>query len=108
MVEHHNVVHLVTNSALPQLTATSATAYLSNPAFDATTWEVWAALLQGLKLLLIPNAVLLDSSVKWIQSIRYLMSKGVTEFLEIGPGNVLTRLMQQTDHQHTTREGVNI
>lgn len=34
-------------------------------------------------------------SVQWTQSIRYLMSRGVTELKEIGPGNVLTRLVQQ-------------
>lgn len=34
-------------------------------------------------------------SVKWTESIRYLMGKGLNEFLEIGPGNVLTRLVGQ-------------
>ncbi len=34
-------------------------------------------------------------SVQWTQSIRYLMSLGVTQFSEMGPGNVLTRLVQQ-------------
>jgi malonyl CoA-acyl carrier protein transacylase len=35
------------------------------------------------------------SSVLWTQSIRYLIGKGVTEFKETGPGNVLTKLIQQ-------------
>ena len=34
-------------------------------------------------------------SVLWTQSIRYLASQGVSEFKEIGPGNVLTKLIQQ-------------
>src|SRR5579864_621869 len=34
-------------------------------------------------------------SVQWTQSIRFLMNKGVTQFSEMGPGNVLTRLVQQ-------------
>jgi malonyl CoA-acyl carrier protein transacylase len=34
-------------------------------------------------------------SVQWTASIRYLESLGVSEFKEIGPGNVLTRLVQQ-------------
>ncbi len=34
-------------------------------------------------------------SVKWTESIRYLMGKGVKEFKEIGPGTVLTRLVDQ-------------
>jgi malonyl CoA-acyl carrier protein transacylase len=38
---------------------------------------------------------LITRSVQWTQSIRYLVSQGVTAFKEIGPGNVLTRLVQQ-------------
>jgi trans-AT polyketide synthase/acyltransferase/oxidoreductase domain-containing protein len=34
-------------------------------------------------------------SVKWTESIRYLMGKGVKEFKEIGPGTVLTSLVAQ-------------
>jgi malonyl CoA-acyl carrier protein transacylase len=37
----------------------------------------------------------ITSSVKWTQSFRYLVNQGVTEFKEVGPGNVLTRLTQQ-------------
>lgn len=33
--------------------------------------------------------------VLWTQSIRYMKREGVTEFKEIGPGNVLTKLVQQ-------------
>lgn len=32
-------------------------------------------------------------SVNWTESIRYLMGKGVTKFEEIGPGNVLSKLI---------------
>jgi malonyl CoA-acyl carrier protein transacylase len=38
---------------------------------------------------------LITRSVQWTQSIRYLVSQGVTAFKEIGPGNVLTRLVHQ-------------
>jgi malonyl CoA-acyl carrier protein transacylase len=33
--------------------------------------------------------------VRWAQSVRYLLDRGVTEFCELGPGRVLTRLIQQ-------------
>jgi malonyl CoA-acyl carrier protein transacylase len=36
-------------------------------------------------------------SVQWIDSIRYLTSQGVGEFKEIGPGTVLTRLIQEIE-----------
>jgi malonyl CoA-acyl carrier protein transacylase len=33
--------------------------------------------------------------VQWTDSIRHLLAEGASEFKEIGPGNVLTRLIQQ-------------
>jgi malonyl CoA-acyl carrier protein transacylase len=37
----------------------------------------------------------ISGSVLWTQSIRYLLGQGVTEFKEMGPGNVLTKLLKQ-------------
>jgi malonyl CoA-acyl carrier protein transacylase len=37
----------------------------------------------------------ITQSVLWAQSVRFLIGKGVTEFRETGPGNVLTRMVQQ-------------
>jgi malonyl CoA-acyl carrier protein transacylase len=37
----------------------------------------------------------IDHSVQWTQSVRFLIGQGVTQFSEIGPGNVLTRMVQQ-------------
>ncbi len=36
------------------------------------------------------------SSVKWFQSVEYMANHGVDTFIEIGPKNVLTKLIQQT------------
>jgi malonyl CoA-acyl carrier protein transacylase len=33
--------------------------------------------------------------VHWTQTIQYLASRGVRDFRELGPGNVLARLIQQ-------------
>jgi trans-AT polyketide synthase, acyltransferase and oxidoreductase domains len=33
--------------------------------------------------------------VRWIETIEYLLRQGVSEFEEIGPGNVLTKLVRQ-------------
>ncbi|MEO8380291.1 MAG: ACP S-malonyltransferase [Acidobacteriota bacterium] len=38
-------------------------------------------------------------SVQWTRSIRFLIGQGVTQFTEIGPGNVLTRMTQQIQQQ---------
>jgi len=38
-------------------------------------------------------------SVRWMDSVRYLAAQGVSEFREIGPGNVLTRMVQQIQQQ---------
>jgi [acyl-carrier-protein] S-malonyltransferase len=40
-------------------------------------------------------------SVKWDQSMRVLVSKGIQTFVEIGPGRVLCGLMRQIDRSKT-------
>lgn len=37
----------------------------------------------------------INHSVKWTDSIRYLMKKSHMEFEEVGPGNVLTGLIHR-------------
>ncbi|PYP93406.1 MAG: [acyl-carrier-protein] S-malonyltransferase [Candidatus Angelobacter sp. Gp1-AA117] len=39
------------------------------------------------------------SSVQWTQTVRFLMSQGVTQFSEMGPGNVLTKSVQQIQQE---------
>jgi malonyl CoA-acyl carrier protein transacylase len=44
------------------------------------------------------KALLVDQirhSVRWVQVVRYLLERGVTEFTEVGPGNVLARMVQE-------------
>lgn len=47
---------------------------------------------EGIKTLLVKQ---IAGSVRWTQSIRFLLNQGVTEFKELGPGAVLTKLVQQ-------------
>jgi [acyl-carrier-protein] S-malonyltransferase len=42
-------------------------------------------------------------SVKWDQSMRLLIEKGVQTFVEVGPGKVLCGLMRQIDRSKTCR-----
>ena len=37
----------------------------------------------------------ITSSVRWQESVEYLAKQGCEDFIEIGPGNVLTKLIQQ-------------
>lgn len=41
-------------------------------------------------------------AVKWDQSIRLLIAKGVHTFIEVGPGKVLSGLMRQIDRSKTS------
>jgi [acyl-carrier-protein] S-malonyltransferase len=39
----------------------------------------------------------LTSPVRWVESVRYMIDQGVTEFVEIGPKDVLKKLMRRID-----------
>jgi [acyl-carrier-protein] S-malonyltransferase len=41
------------------------------------------------------------ASVKWDQSMRLLIARGVQTFIEVGPGKVLCGLMRQIDRSKT-------
>lgn len=47
----------------------------------------------------------LTSRVRWTESIRWMISQGVTTFIEIGSGNVLTGLLRRIDR---SVEGLNL
>jgi [acyl-carrier-protein] S-malonyltransferase len=36
----------------------------------------------------------LTSTVRWVESVQYMIAQGVTTFVEIGPKNVLTGLIK--------------
>ncbi|KAI0435294.1 hypothetical protein F5Y09DRAFT_336776 [Xylaria sp. FL1042] len=62
MVEHRSIVRLVKESnIIPRLPSAAKVAHLSNIAFDAATWEIYAALLNGGTLVCIDYMTALDS-----------------------------------------------
>jgi amino acid adenylation domain-containing protein len=60
MVEHRSVVRLIVGTTYVQLDASDCIAHCASPAFDAATWEIWAALLNGARLAVIPPSVVLE------------------------------------------------
>lgn len=45
----------------------------------------------------------LTSPVRWVESVQYMISQGVQLFIELGPKNVLSRLINQIDPHVQTR-----
>jgi malonyl CoA-acyl carrier protein transacylase len=70
--------------AAPQIPVISNVTAQPYPASNAS---------ESVKSLLVKQ---MAQSVQWTQSVRFLMGRGVTEFKEMGPGNVLAKSVQQT------------
>lgn len=56
---HRSIVRLVCNTEYVQLGPTDRVAHASNPAFDAATFEIWGALLNGARLVVLPKEAVL-------------------------------------------------
>ena len=61
-VRHRGITRLVRNTNYVEIDTTDCVAQISNPAFDAATFEVWGALANGASLVIIPRDVALDAS----------------------------------------------
>ncbi|HET8796683.1 MAG TPA: amino acid adenylation domain-containing protein, partial [Thermoanaerobaculia bacterium] len=60
MVDHRCVNRLVINNPYFHAGGDDCFAHCANPAFDAATWEVWGALLNGARLLIVPSPVVME------------------------------------------------
>jgi amino acid adenylation domain-containing protein/thioester reductase-like protein len=63
VVPHHAIVRLVLNNGYADLNSNDHLIHYSNPAFDASTFEVWGALLNGARVVIVPQATVLDSKL---------------------------------------------
>jgi len=61
VVPHRAINRLVCNTNYITFQATDVIAHASNPAFDASTLEVWGALLNGLRVVVVDTDTLLDA-----------------------------------------------
>jgi len=70
VVSHRAVNRLVINNGYVRIGPADCIAHCSNTAFDASTFEIWGALLNGARVLIVPQPVLLD--VVWLgQVLKY-------------------------------------
>src|SRR5262249_48246440 len=61
LVPHRGVTRLVINNGYAQIDATDCVVHCSNPAFDASTFEIWGALLNGARVLIVPHPIALET-----------------------------------------------
>jgi amino acid adenylation domain-containing protein len=61
VIPHRGIARLLLNNGCTQFTADDRIAFTASPAFDASTFEMWAPLLHGACLVIVPQAVLLDA-----------------------------------------------
>ncbi|MBI6547333.1 non-ribosomal peptide synthetase [Xenorhabdus lircayensis] len=61
IIPHRAVNRLVINTEYVQIMPTDSIAHCSNPAFDASTFEIWAALLNGAKVVIVPQWIVLNA-----------------------------------------------
>ncbi len=62
MIEHRSVVNLATTLGYLDMQAGDRILQTGSPSFDATTFEIWGALLNGLTLYFVDEDVLLDAA----------------------------------------------
>jgi amino acid adenylation domain-containing protein len=73
-VEHRNILRLAVNNYFAPIDQRDCVAHCSNPAFDASTWEIWAPLLNGARVLVVAQDTVLDP----VALNRALIDGGVT------------------------------
>ena len=60
VVPHRAIARLVLNADYAALTADDGIGHASNPAFDAATFEIWGALLNGGRIVVLPKDTMLE------------------------------------------------
>ncbi|PHM37254.1 Amino acid adenylation [Xenorhabdus mauleonii] len=96
MVEHRSVLRLIINNGFADIGSDDCVAHCANTAFDASTWEIWAALLNGGRLHIVPQSVLLDPT-RFCES---LIKGGTTAlWLTVGLFNEYLDYLEPLYHQ---------
>jgi amino acid adenylation domain-containing protein len=61
IIPHGAVNRITFNAGYAEIEPTDCVSHASNPSFDASTFEIWAALLKGARVLIVPAPVVLDA-----------------------------------------------
>ncbi|MDX7988706.1 amino acid adenylation domain-containing protein [Xenorhabdus sp. 12] len=60
MVEHRNILRLIINNGFADIGPDDCIAHCANTSFDAATWEIWSALLNGGRMHIVSSTALLE------------------------------------------------
>ena len=90
IVSHRAVRNLAVNPGYADLGSRDCIAHHSNPTFDASTFEIWGALLNGAAIVIVPQPVVLDPP----KFARTLTEHGVTAlYMSVGLFNQYTEAL---------------
>ena len=90
VVPHRAVNRLVINNGYFDIEASDCFAHYSNPAFDASTLEIWGALLTGARLVIVPQTIVLEAE----RFAQLLEREGVTIlYMSVGLFNQYTQAL---------------
>ncbi len=62
IVPHRGINRLAIDGGYAQISPDDCIAHYSNPAFDASTFEIWGALLNGARIAVVPQAAVLEAT----------------------------------------------
>jgi amino acid adenylation domain-containing protein/thioester reductase-like protein len=97
MGEHHSVVHLVRSQNYIEIRPSDCFAQTANLSFDAATFEIWGALLNGARVAVIDRSALLSSDMLAAAQRRHgvtiqFFTTAVFNLLADGDAEALVRL----------------
>jgi amino acid adenylation domain-containing protein len=61
-IEHRAIVRLVQQTNYIEISPQDAMAHASTPSFDAATFEIWGALTNGARLIIVPRSAMLEAA----------------------------------------------
>jgi amino acid adenylation domain-containing protein len=123
IVPHRAVTRLVINNGYANIGPMDCIAHCSNPAFDASTFEIWGALLNGARVFIVPEDILLDArrfadvlrkqcvTVLWLTTAlfnqRAFVSPGIFSSLryalfggEVSDPNAVRMILRESPPEH--------